>query len=129
MNASNASPAQGPDAGILSPRVKVNESLSLGPGKIRLLRCVGEHRSISAAARAMGMPYKRAWMLLNTINEGLGHPVVETVAGGRGGGGTRLTPLGEALLERYDALEARIREAAQAELADLLALHEPGRRA
>lgn len=124
MNAINAPPDLGPGAGILSPRVKVNESLSLGPGKVRLLRCVGEYRSISGAARAMGIPYKRAWMLLNTMNEGLGRPVVETVAGGRGGGGTRLTPLGAALLERYDALETRIREAAQTELKALLALRE-----
>ena len=110
---------------MMSPRVRVNEILSIGPGKIKLLREVQAQRSISGAARAMGMPYKRAWSLLNTLNQGLGQPVVETFAGGSGGGGARLTPLGNALLERYSALEERVREGTERELAALLALCGP----
>lgn len=107
---------------IVRPRVQIGTELSIGPGKIFLLRKVAETRSISAAARALEMPYKRAWILIDTLNKGFGRPVVATAAGGRGGGGTSLTPLGEALLERYASLEARINEATQAELAALRAL-------
>jgi molybdate transport system regulatory protein len=72
----------------------------VGPGKIDLLRQVAETRSISAAARAMGMTYKRAWLLIDSLNQGFGEPVVEASAGGKGGGGAHLTPLGEALVLR-----------------------------
>lgn len=101
---------------MMRPRVTIGDAVTLGPGKIDLLRQVAEGRSISAAARAMGLTYKRAWLLIDTLNRGFGRPVVEAVAGGRGGGGARLTPLGQALIARYEALEARLDDAAQAEL-------------
>lgn len=109
---------------IIRPRIYLGDGIAIGPGKIALLRAVGESRSISAAAKALGMTYKRAWLLIDTLNRGFARPVVETATGGRGGGGARLTPLGEQLVLRYDALEARINEAAQAELAALIRLAE-----
>lgn len=107
---------------ILRPRIQVSAEFSIGPGKIHLLRQVEACHSISAAARAIGMPYKRAWMLIDTLNQGFGRPVLNTAAGGRNGGGAALTPLGKALIERYDALEARINETTRTELAALLEL-------
>lgn len=101
---------------IVRPRVQFGPELAIGPGKIDLLRAVAATRSISAAARSLGLPYKRAWLLIDTLNTGFGRPVVETATGGRGGGGTRLTPLGAALVARYDALEARLNAAAHEEL-------------
>ena len=83
------------------PRIYLGPSLSLGPGKIDLLRAVSETGSISAAARAIGMSYKRAWYLIDTLNRGFGEPVVEALAGGNGGGGARLTALGEAVVRHY----------------------------
>lgn len=109
---------------LLRPRLYLGEGLSIGPGKVELLRAVDRTRSISAAARALGMPYKRAWLLIDSLNQGFGRPVTETAIGGRGGGGARLTPLGERLVAAYDRLQARLNTSAQAELATFLELIE-----
>jgi molybdate transport system regulatory protein len=108
-----------PKAVILRPHVAIGEAITFGPGKIELLRKVGEGNSISAAARALGLSYKRAWALIDTLNRGFGSPVVETSAGGKGGGGARLTPLGEQLVARYLALEAKVNSSVEAEIAAL----------
>lgn len=107
---------------LVRPRLYLGGELSLGPGKIDLLRKVGECGSISAAARAMDIPYKRAWLLIDTLNRGFPTPVVDTAIGGRAGGGARLTPLGERLIAAYDALEAKLNTEAKAELETLLSL-------
>jgi molybdate transport system regulatory protein len=78
----------------------------IGPGKAALLESVRETGSISAAARAMGMDYKRAWLLIDSLNRAFDTPVVERTTGGAGGGGAYLTPFGEELLARYRRLEA-----------------------
>lgn len=104
---------------LVRPRVYIGESLSIGPGKIDLLQEIEKTRSIAAAARAMGMPYKRAWLLIDSLNTGFGRPVVITASGGKGGGGANLTPLGRELLLRYAALEQRINAAAFTELVSL----------
>ncbi|WP_236786543.1 winged helix-turn-helix domain-containing protein [Allochromatium tepidum] len=108
----------------MRPRIYIGEALSIGPGKIDLLRLIGETRSISAAARALKMPYKRARFLIETLNVGFGRPVVATATGGKGGGGAILTPLGEALILRYDALEARINASVSAEIEAVRALSD-----
>lgn len=107
---------------MVRPRITIGDAIAIGPGKIDLLRHVAEGRSISAAARAMGLTYKRAWLRIDSLNQGFGRPVVEAVSGGRGGGGARLTPLGEALIARYAALEAKLNDTAQPELDALRAL-------
>ena len=101
---------------MVRPRIAIGGAIAIGPGKIDLLRQVAERRSISGAARAMGLPYKRAWLLIDSLNRGFGRPVVEAVAGGKGGGGARLTSLGETLIARYAALEGKINATAQPEL-------------
>jgi molybdate transport system regulatory protein len=107
---------------LVRPRLYLGSRIAVGPGKIDLLRQVAETRSISAAARAMGMTYKRAWLLIDSLNQGFGEPVVEASAGGKGGGGAHLTPLGEALVARYASLEAALGGACTQELSDLQAL-------
>jgi molybdate transport system regulatory protein len=102
---------------IVRPRLQLGETAAIGPGKIELLRSIGERLSISAAAKAMGLTYKRAWLLVDSLNQGLGQPVVEAVKGGKGGGGARLTEYGSQLVRCYDALEVRIKKAAAKELA------------
>ncbi|MDP2133744.1 MAG: LysR family transcriptional regulator [Sulfuritalea sp.] len=104
---------------LVRPRIQLGDAVALGPGKIDLLRAIGEMRSISGAARRLGIAYKRAWLLIDTLNQGFGRPVVTTATGGKGGGGARLTPLGEQIVLGYDALERRINESAQAEVAAL----------
>lgn len=123
-------PTQSPAAcaaTIIRPRIAFGSACSLGPGKIDLLRAVAETGSIAAAARTLGFSYKRAWLLIDTLNRGFGRPMVERSVGGRGGGGARLTPLGTALLRHYAAIEAACRRAAAAELAALRALVSGGR--
>ena len=73
----------------------------IGPGKAALLESIRKTGSISAAARDMGMSYKRAWMLLDSINQAFTEPVVTAAPGGAGGGGAVLTPFGAEVLERY----------------------------
>lgn len=107
---------------LVRPRVYIGDRIAIGPGKIDLLRLVGETRSISAAARTLGIPYKRAWLLLDTLNQGFGRPLFETATGGKGGGGATLTPLGQELLVRYKALEERINASSALELEALQAL-------
>lgn len=107
---------------MLRPHVSIGDEITFGPGKIALLRKVGEGHSISSAARELGMTYKRAWTLVDTFNRGFGKPVVETSSGGKGGGGARLTPLGQELIDCYVALEAKVNSTTQEELAALAAL-------
>jgi len=109
-------------APMIRPRLYLNDSITVGPGKIDLLRKVDETHSISAAARALGMTYKHAWLLIDSLNQGFRRPVVESATGGRGGGGTTLTVLGKKLVEHYIALEVRLNSSAQAELDALLRL-------
>jgi len=98
-------------------RVKLDlDGVVMGPGKADLLRKVDALGSISAAARAMGVNYRRAWFLLETLNTALGHPVVETTKGGSSGGGAGLTEVGRTLLMTYD----RCQESAQADSHDAL---------
>jgi len=104
------------EATMLRPRVRIGETITLDPGKIDLLKHVESTRSISAAARALGMSYKHAWLLIDSLNQGFGRPVVTTATGGKGGGGAALTELGRQLVEHYGAIEARLNVNAQTEL-------------
>lgn len=98
------------------PRVYIGKSIAIGPGKIDLLKQVEATRSISAAARALGMSYKHAWLLIDSLNQGFGRPVVTTAIGGKGGGGAALTELGSQLVKRYCAIETCVSINARAEL-------------
>jgi len=82
----------------------------IGPGKAALLESVRDTGSISAAARAMGMDYKRAWTLIDSLNRAFDTTVVARTAGGSGGGGAILTEFGADLLGRYRRLEAATAE-------------------
>ena len=88
----------------------------LGPGKADLLELIGTTGSISAAGKAMGMSYKRAWMLVETLNGIFREPLVASSRGGPSGGGARLTETGEKVLEQYRKLEARTAKAGKAEI-------------
>jgi molybdate transport system regulatory protein len=91
----------------------------VGPGKIDLLRQIRERESISGAARAMNMSYRRAWLLVADLNKLFAKPLVETWAGGKTRGGASLTKLGEKLIENYDAVVERATRANQALLGEI----------
>jgi molybdate transport system regulatory protein len=82
-------------------RFKLGSVILLGPGKTDLLQAIDRTGSISGAARAMGMSYKRAWQLVDEMNRHLSEPVVEAAFGGSHGGGARLTAFGQEVLARY----------------------------
>jgi len=91
----------------------------IGPGKISLLKNIRTHESISGAARAMNMSYRRAWLLVDELNKLFAKPLVATWAGGKSRGGASLTKLGEKLIENYDALVERALRANQAILGEI----------
>jgi molybdate transport system regulatory protein len=91
----------------------------IGPGKATLLESIRETGSISAAARTLGMDYKRAWMLLDSLDRGFDTPVVDRKAGGPGGGGAALTAFGVELLDRFRRIEAAAEAAGEADLDEL----------
>lgn len=106
-------------------RIDFDDSRAIGPGKVRLLELVGETGSISAAGRAMGMSYRRAWLLIDALNQTFRSPVVATRGGGVGGGGADLTPFGAALVASYRTMERETRDALARHLAELEAALAP----
>ena len=112
---------------LLDPRLKVKVQIvhgggfAMGPGKAGLLAAIRDTGSISAAARAMGMSYRRAWMLVDAMNHAWRAPLVETAHGGARGGGAVLSAFGVDVLARYQAIERAAAEAAWAAAGALLA--------
>ena len=104
----------------LSIRLDLASGARIGPGKVAVLEEIARSGSISAAGRALHMSYRRTWELVEDLNRSLGTPVVETAAGGSGGGGAVLTRAGKAIVERYRAIEM---DTALAARKHLLALH------
>lgn len=92
-----------------SIRVKLQiycgDEIAMGPGKADLLDAIAATGSISAGARAMGMSYRRAWMLVDTLNRCWEQPVVETFAGGSKQKGARLSLFGHEVLDSYRSLQ------------------------
>ncbi len=95
-------------------RVHFGDALMLGPGKADLLDLIDRTGSISAAGRAMSMSYKRAWSLVDEMNQAFQAPLVESARGGPKGGGAQLTDVGRAVLEHYRKLEDITAEAGAA---------------
>ncbi len=98
-------------------RIMFRKAIAMGPGKADLLRAIEGSGSISAAARDLGMSYRRAWLLVDTMNQCFRSPVVETLTGGQRGGGARVTELGREVLGRYVAMEAKAAASVRRDLA------------
>ena len=96
--------------------------IAMGPGKADLLDAIHASGSISAAGRAMGMSYRRAWMLVDVMNRCWQEPLVQTSPGSSHGGGAKLTVMGAAVLAHYRGLQARLDGAS--DCPDRLALSE-----
>lgn len=84
----------------------------LGKGRHELLQAINQTRSISAAARQMGMSYRRAWVLVQSMNEAAAEPLVKLTVGGRHGGGARLTPRGQAALALFGRMQGDLNRTA-----------------
>ncbi len=97
-------------------RVLLGAAISIGPGKVDLLDAIARTGSISAAARDMGMSYRRAWTLVETMNASFRKPLVMSAVGGRGGGGAQVTATGREVLKRYRAMEEKAAKSVAREL-------------
>jgi molybdate transport system regulatory protein len=89
-------------------RLDFHDQCSVGIGKICLLEAIERTGSLSQAARDIGMSYRRAWLLIDSMNAEFDTPVINATVGGSGGGGAQLTPFGRELVQAYRNLEARI---------------------
>ncbi len=98
-------------------RILIGSATALGPGKVDLLEAIARTGSISAAARSMDMSYRRAWLLVDTVNRCFKKDLVVTSTGGRGGGGAVVTPLGEEVLQRYRIMEQKAAKSVSDEVA------------
>lgn len=87
---------------------KLDGEKVLGPGRVQLLELIDELHSISAAAKRMSMSYRRAWLLVQSMNAGSDRPLVEKVTGGTGGGGATLTDAGRQALQQYRELTRQL---------------------
>jgi molybdate transport system regulatory protein len=89
---------------------------AMGPGKARLVTLIDKTGSISAAAREMGMSYRRAWQLVEALNRSFTEPVVVTATGGRRGGGTIVTDFGREVVVAYRGMEDKASASIAADL-------------
>lgn len=97
----------------------------MGPGKADLLDAIDKEGSITGAAKRMGMSYRRAWLLVETMNQCFRAPLVDAARGGPRGGGARLTDLGRDALRQYRVMEDRARESVRQELSAFRTLLNP----
>jgi molybdate transport system regulatory protein len=110
----------------LSLRLDFGDTVRLGPGKVRLLELIGALGSISAAGRAMDMSYRRAWLLVDSLNQAFTQPVVATRPGGKADKRAELTPFGRVTIRRFRAMEAAARKAVARDLRELENAIKPG---
>jgi molybdate transport system regulatory protein len=111
----------------VSVRLRLADDARIGPGKIALLEGVGRSGSIAAAGRDMNMSYRRAWLLIDSLNRMFDEPVVFASPGGANGGGAELSALGRSLVAAYRAMEAETEAAIERHFAPLRArLTQPG---
>lgn len=92
----------------LRARLLYGDEIAMGPGKAALLESIAAKGSISAAAKHMTMSYRRAWLLVDTMNRCFSSPLVISAAGGKQGGGAHLSALGIDVLKDYRAMEAEM---------------------
>ncbi len=113
-------PSRSSSNGELKPQLRISfrKSIAMGPGKADLLEAIAASGSISAAARKLSMSYRRAWLLVDTMNGCFKSPLVETLTGGARGGGAQVTVLGHDVVKRYREMENKAGESVTREMAE-----------
>ena len=110
-------------------RIDLSPSCSVGPGKVALLAAIESAGSLSGAARAIGMSYRRAWLLLEEVNVSFADPATRSSVGGSGGGGVELTDFGRRLIALYRDFEGKVDALASQQFRALAAGARPAQRA
>jgi len=82
--------------------IESENNVILGEGRVQLLKAINETGSLSKAARLLDISYKKAWGLINSVNNAAKKPVTINSVGGKGGGGTELTNYGKTLINMFD---------------------------
>jgi molybdate transport system regulatory protein len=100
-------------------RIRLADQIAIGPGKAQLLASIERNGSIAGACREMGMSYKHAWLLVDSMNDCFRGPLVEAVKGGKAGGGAKLTALGCEVLASYLHMQARAIESIRPQISAL----------
>ena len=103
----------------LQLRILLNQDIAFGPGKAELLEEIRRTGSISQAAQSMNMSYRRAWQLVETMNQSVQSGWVETQKGGTHGGGAKLTDLGESILSQFRQMEIKARDAIEQDFEEI----------
>jgi molybdate transport system regulatory protein len=98
----------------LKAQIYCGDEIAMGPGKADLLEAIGREGSISRAGQALGMSYRRTWLLVDAMNRCWHEKLVETVAGGGKDRGARLSNCGREVLRLYRAIEQDLDKAATA---------------
>lgn len=101
-------------------RIPLGDDYAIGPGKADLLEAIQRTGSISAAGRELKMSYRRAWLLVDTMNRCFQQPLVETTTGGASGGGAHVTTLGIDVLKRYRKIEKKASVSIREDLDELV---------
>lgn len=109
----------------LTIRIDFDPGRSLGHGKVRLLEQIDRHGSISAAARAMDMSYRRAWLLVEEVSQLFTEPIIARQTGGKGGGHARLTVFGRALVQIYRSIQNQSLDVFSSQIDELRARLRP----
>jgi molybdate transport system regulatory protein len=100
-------------------RINKGEEIAIGPGKVALLEAILATGSITAAAKQLGMSYRRAWLLVDDMNRCFKHPVVDSAKGGKEGGGTVVNEHGQEVIRLYRQIETVARQSTAKDLARL----------
>jgi len=84
--------------------IEVGDNVLVGEGRVKLLKAIETEGSLSKAAKSIGMSYKKAWTLVDSVNKSAKEAVVIKTIGGQKGGGTIITPYGKRLIEAFDTI-------------------------
>lgn len=103
-------------------QIRIGKDARIGQGKVRLLEEIAKTGSISAAARAVGMNYRRGWELIDQMNRAFGRPVVTGTTGALGG--AEVTRAGLAVIAHFRAVEEKLSQVATEEIRAIEALIE-----
>jgi molybdate transport system regulatory protein len=96
----------------------------LGYGRVALLERIREYGSITKAAKALEISYRRAWLLIDSMNQQVPKPYVVTSAGGSKGGGTRVTPEGEKAIILFWKIHKKFQRFLKSQAEAVRSLHD-----
>lgn len=107
---------------LIKIRIQIKNNFYVGPGKILLLEKVNQKGSISKAAESIGLSYKKAWKLINELNNHSSKKLVDAKSGGKGVRGSQLTPEGKIFIKIFRNIENKLTKLTIKEKKDLESL-------